>query len=256
MTHMEILPGARVRTATGIIGSVERVETPGVDDATPGSLLVRATDSARRYSFPLRLVEGVGEEFTQSVAHTLVRLALDPADLDRYVVQDDEGHDTVASPGATQAVASTGSEQDAGETLRVPVFAEELTVETRPVRRGTVRLHKGVETVEQRLTTTLTHEEVIVERIPAEQYDASAPVGPGETIIPVVEERLVVETRAVVVEYIRLHTRRVTEQQEVRAPVRREVVTIQELRVDDAAVTDSPLYRDVVDVARGGDTRS
>jgi hypothetical protein len=106
LTHTDILPGARVRTATGLIGSVERVDTPGVDGSTPGSLLVRAIDSTRRYSFPLRLVEGVGEESTQSVAHTLVRLALDPADLDRYVIQDDEGHGTVASSEAMPAVAS------------------------------------------------------------------------------------------------------------------------------------------------------
>jgi len=245
LTHTDILPGARVRTATGLIGSVERVDTPGVDGSTPGSLLVRAIDSTRRYSFPLRLVEGVGEESTQSVAHTLVRLALDPADLDRYVIQDDEGHGTVASSEAMPAVASAWDRQDVGETLRVPVFAEELTVETRPVRRGTVRLHKGVETVEQRTTATLMREEVIVERIPADQYDASAPADPDETIIPVVEERLVVETRAVVVEYIRLRTRRVTEDHEVRAPVRREVVTVQELRVDGAARPDRPLLREI-----------
>ena len=244
MTHTEILPGARVRTATGLIGSVERVDAPGVDDATPGRLLVRATDGARRYSFPLRLVEGVGEESTQSVAHMLVRLALNPADLDRYVAPDDEDHGGAVSAGIAQAVVSAGDRQDVGEILRVPVFAEELTVETRPVRRGTVRLHKDVETVEQRLTATLTHEEVIVERIPSDQYDASAPVGPDETIIPVVEERLVVETRAVVVEYIRLRTRRVTEQQEVRAPVRREVVTVQELRADGAARPDRPLLHE------------
>jgi len=58
-----------------------------------------------------------------------------------------------------------------------------------------------------------------------------------------------------VVEYVRIRTRRVTEDQEVRAPVRREVVTVQELRADGSAVTDGPLLRDVTDVARRGDTR-
>jgi len=258
-TQTEILPGTRVRTATGLIGSAERVEPHEVDGVASETLLVRATDSARRYRIPLQLIEARGEEVDQSVVHTMVRLALDPTDLDRYIVRDDEGHDTGASTvgdaGNHDAIVSSATARDAGETLRIPVFAEDMLVETRPVQRGIIRVHKNVETTEQRLTATLTHDDVIVERIPADQYDTNAPASPDETIIPVIEERLVVETRAVVVEYVRIRTRRVTEDQEVRAPVRREVVTVQELRADGSAVTDGPLLRDVTDVARRGDTR-
>ena len=260
MTQTEILPGTRVRTATGLIGSVERVEPHAGDGVASGTLLVRATDSARRYRIPLPLVEARGEEVDQSVVHTMVRLALDPAELDRYIVRDDEDQDTSASAGGVAdrhaTVAPAGTARDVGETLRIPVFAEEVTVETRPVQRGIVRVHKSVETTEQRLTATLTHDDVIVERIPADQYDASAPPGPDETIIPVIEERLVVETRAVVVEFVRIRTRRVTEDQEVRAPVRREVVTVQELRADGSAVTNGPVLRETADVAQRGDTPS
>jgi len=259
MIQTEILPGTRVRTATQLIGSVERVEPHTADGVASEVLLVRATDSARRYRIPLRLVEARGEEVDQSVVHTMVRLALDPIDLDRYVVRDDEDQDTSASTVTVaerhDTVVPSGTARDARETLRIPVFAEEMTIETRPVQRGTVRVHKNVETTEQHLTATLTHDDVIVERIPADQYDASTPVGPGETIIPVVEERLVVETRAVVVECVRIRTRRVTEDQEVRAPVRREVVTVQELRADGSAMTDGSVLRETADVARQADTR-
>ncbi len=219
MATRAILPGTRVRTRAGIIGAVERVEPLGADQDTPGALLVRAEDGTRHYRFPVHLVEGVAQETDHAVSYTVAHLALDPADLGRYAVRE----------AVTQ-----------GETLRIPLVAEDLVAETRPVQRGTLRLHRSVETVEQRLTVPVTHEEVIVERIPAAQYDASAPANPDETIIPVVEERLVVETRAVIVEYIRVTIRRVTEDQEVRAPLRREVVTIQEVE-EAGGVTDRPL---------------
>ena len=235
MTAAAILPGARVRAAGALIGAVERVEPPEGDRDVPGALLVRAGDGARYYRFPLALVAEVGEESEQSVAHAVVRLALDPAALARYAVRDDAG------PGAPAP----------GAALRLPLAAEELVAETRPVRLGTVRLHKGVETAEQRLTVPVAREEVVVERIPADQYDAGAPADPDETLIPVVEERLVVETRAVVVAYVRVRKRRVTEEREVRAPVRREVVTVEELRAEGVAPPDRPLLHDA---ARREDT--
>ncbi len=272
-----ILPGARVHAADTMVGSVERVELadPGATgrDAA-GVLVVRAHDGARHYRVPLDLIAAVREERVGSIAYTVVRLAVDPAGLDRYAADDGLPHVAVIETGpspiptietapppilatedrpspvpATKNEASSGPATGGGfpsipavelegETVRVPVRAEELVVGTRPVQLGTVRLHKGVETGEQRLTVPLTREEVVVERIPADGFDATAPLDPGETIIPVVEERLVIETRAVVVAYVRVRKRRVTEQRDVRAPVRREVVTVEEQR---AAGTDHPL---------------
>jgi len=130
-----------------------------------------------------------------------------------------------------------------GGELRVPVLEEHLVVETRQDEVGRIRVHKSVETVEQHLTAPVVREEVTVERIPADQYDANAPPDPDETVIPVVEERLVVETRAVVVEYVRLRKRRVTEEQNVRAPVRREVVTVEDLSADGDAAVGRPLLQ-------------
>jgi len=262
-----ILPGARVHAADTMIGSVERVELAdprvGARDAA-GVLVVRAHDGARHYRVPLDLIEAVREERVGSIAYTVVCLAVDPASLDRYATDDGLPHmvgieagpspvptiETGPSPilaiedrpspvpatkNEASSVPATGDEfpsipavEMEGETLRVPVRAEELVVGTRAVQFGTVRLHKGVETGEQRLTIPLTREEVVVERIPADRFDAAAPLDPDETVIPVVEEQLVVETRAVVVAYVRVRKRRVTEQRDVRAPLRREVVTVEE----------------------------
>ncbi len=131
--------------------------------------------------------------------------------------------------GTAADTTALGSGYDGGSELRLPVYEEALVVQTRPQEIGRVRVHKTVETVEQQFTAPVVREEVTVERIPADQYDASAPADPDTTVIPVVEERLVVETRAVVVEYVCIRKRRVTEEQDVRAPVRREVVTVEDL---------------------------
>lgn len=154
--------------------------------------------------------------------------------------------DTVQPPVAKGPRATTDTTIESvgiGGELRVPVLEEHLVVETRQDEVGRIRVHKSVETVEQHLTAPVVREEVTVERIPADQYDANAPPDPDETVIPVVEERLVVETRAVVVEYVRLRKRRVTEEQNVRAPVRREVVTVEDLSADGDAAVGRPLLQ-------------
>ncbi len=151
----------------------------------------------------------------------------------------------VVQPAGVEASAgATIESMGAGGELRVPVLEEQLVVQTRQDEVGRVHVHKRVETVEQHLRAPVVREEVTVERIPADQYDANAPADPDETIIPVVEERLVVETRAVVVEYVRLRKRRITEEQDVRAPVRREVVTVEELPADGNATVDRPLLHE------------
>lgn len=238
MTSAAIPPGAHVRAGGVLIGIVERVEAPDTEYEADGVLLVRADDGARFYRLPRALVTAVGEESGRSGVSTVVQLAVDRAALDQYAI----GAETDAETRA------------AGETLRVPLAAEELTAETQPVRLGTVHVHKGVETTEQRLTAPVTREEVIVEHIPADQYEASAPPDPDETVIPVLEERLVVETRTVVTEYVRVRKRRITEDQEVYAPLRREIVTVEERRAEGTTAPVRSLLSGEPDVARQDDT--
>ena len=56
-----------------------------------------------------------------------------------------------------------------------------------------------------------------------------------------------------IVEYVRVRKRRVTEDQEVRAPVRREIVTIQQMGAAGGRL-DPPLVHGAVDAGRSQDT--
>jgi uncharacterized protein (TIGR02271 family) len=145
--------------------------------------------------------------------------------LEGYVAEVRPLEDAATAPRMAPEEWVPTSEQD---TLRLPLAAEELEVQTQPVSLGKIHVHKGVETLEQHLTIPISREEAIVERIAPEDYDATAPTGPDELIIPVVEEKIVFEKRAVVKEYIRIRKRRVQEEQEVRGTVRREFVEVTE----------------------------
>ncbi len=237
MTATTILPGARIRGRAGIIGVVERVELDAEHHA-PGSLLTRSDDGTRHYRFPLSLVTGVVDEADNAIIYTVVQLDLDPDDLARYIAQDSRSQATITR----------------GETLRIPLATEQLVAETQPVQRGTIRLHKSVETTEQRLTVPVTHEDVIIERIPADQYDATALANADETIIPIVEERLVVQKQVVTVEYVRVRKRLVTRDEEVRAPLRREVVTIQEMGTQ-GGPPDAPLVQNLAYASPSNETK-
>ena len=234
MIGAPILPGTRVRTTTDLLGTVERVEYRSGQDE-PVALLVRGFDAERHYRFPLRLVTGVQEESDQTVIHTVVLLDVDWSDANHYrIAEHVEEFDPATPP------------EEVVEPLhRLPLMAEQLTARTRPVPRGSVRLHKVVTSEEQVLTLPVSREELTVERIPAELFDAQAPRDGDETIIPVVEERLVVETRRVITEYIRIRKRVVTEQQEVRGQVRREVVELSEQPYEGALRSDTPLLREL-----------
>src|SRR5260221_11748899 len=81
--------------------------------------------------------------------------------------------------------------------LRMPVHEEQLVVRKKPVVLGKIRVHKGVETVEQEVGVQLFHEEAIIEHVAPDQYDGLAPSNPNEGLIPVIEERLVVQRQSV-----------------------------------------------------------
>src|SRR5258708_34807315 len=55
--------------------------------------------------------------------------------------------------------------------LRMPVHEEQLVVRKKPVVLGKIRVHKGVETVEQEVGVQLFHEEAVIEHVAPDQYD-------------------------------------------------------------------------------------
>ena len=118
-----------------------------------------------------------------------------------------------------------------GDRLTVPILAERLAAEARVVDLGELRVHKRVETEEARVTREVTRDELRVERVPVNR-PLEAPVASrveGEwLVVPVMEEVLVVRTQLMLKEEVRIRREPVTEAREVRAPVRRERVELED----------------------------
>ena len=113
----------------------------------------------------------------------------------------------------------------------MPVLAERLHAEVRPVDLGELRVTKRVEAAEETVRQAVERDELDVERVPVNR-PREAPVAQrteGEwLVLPVMEEVLVVRTQLMLKEELRVRTRRVTEEQEVRETVRRERVELED----------------------------
>ena len=122
----------------------------------------------------------------------------------------------------------------------IPLAEERLRVDKREVERGRVVVRKRVETREELAEAVLHREELGVERVPlGVPVDAPPPVREeGDVlIVPVVEERLVVWTRLVLKEELRVTRHRRAET--FREPVR--------LRAEVAEVVREPGREPVAD---------
>jgi stress response protein YsnF len=124
------------------------------------------------------------------------------------------------------AVALPPSDEriEAGETSVIPVVEETARIEKRAVEKGRVRVSTHTDTVEQVLRETLRGEAVGVTRVPVDRVIAEGEAAPqvrdegGVTIIPVLEEVLVIEKRLVLKEEV--HIRRTASGEAVEVPVR------------------------------------
>lgn len=106
------------------------------------------------------------------------------------------------------------------EERAIPLVEERAIVSKRVVPKGRVQVNARVEQREKLVETDLMHEEVEIERVPlGVEVETPPPVRQeGDvTIVPVVEEVLVVEKRLVVVEEI--HLRRTRRTQRHKQPV-------------------------------------
>lgn len=229
---VSVLPGSRVRCQDGFIGTVERLDerrARGGDD--PDRMIVRSEDSHWRYSIPLMFVTTVA----QGAFHPIVQVSIRANELAHYVFEELTPRNTDlgnASTVPTDVAGHRGDGRAADEdtVLSLPVAHEELIIHKQPIVRGKVRVHKRVEKQEQRVVLSVYHEEAIVEHIAPDQYDGLPPANPNEVIIPIIEERLVVQKQSVIREYIRIRKQLVRTEKEVRGKVRREVVEISEQR--------------------------
>lgn len=111
---------------------------------------------------------------------------------------------------------------------RLELREEQLDVDTRQVQAGEVRVRKDVVTEQKNIEVPVTREEVVVERHPVAGREASdASIGEGEEVrIPLMEEEVDVQKRAVVREEVSVGKRKVQETRTVSDSVRREEARI------------------------------
>ncbi len=127
----------------------------------------------------------------------------------------------------------------AEDEIVIPVIVEEIAVSRQQTARGAVRVHKRVETHTATVEAPLTTEEVTVERVPINALvEGAAPQmreEDGVTIIPVLEEVLVVEKRLLLREEVRLTRRATTADAPQTVTLRRETVEIERAAFDEPA---------------------
>ncbi|MTE00796.1 DUF2382 domain-containing protein [Paracoccus sp. YIM 132242] len=118
------------------------------------------------------------------------------------------------------------------KTTFLPIIEETVSLTTRKVATGRVRIATRTESVDQVLPAHLSSLDVEVVRVPVGRKIETVPQTTTEgdlTIIPVVEERLVVTRELYLLEEV--HVRRVerTETVEIPATTRRQTVQIDRL---------------------------
>lgn len=167
-------------------------------------------------------------------AEVLVSLESGPqvlVPLERLVRQADGSYRVTVDLAAWARPRGAGAEARE-PPLVLPVMEETLTVDTRPVETGRIRIHKTVQTREALVDPPLLREEVIIERVPVNRVvEGPIPVRyEGDTmIVSVLEEVLVVETRLLLTEEVHLTTRRTDTHTPTRVTLRREDVTIERI---------------------------
>ena len=95
----------------------------------------------------------------------------------------------------------------------MPLHKEEISISRRRVETGNVQVATVTHSREAQVDEELTHERVEVERVPIDRVVETAPAIREEgdiTIIPVVEEVVVVERRLVLKEEVHVRRLRVT----------------------------------------------
>jgi len=116
------------------------------------------------------------------------------------------------------------------EFAAIPLVEERFTVEKREVETGRFRVRVAIDQHEERVTEELSRDEIDIEHVPKNIPLDEIPTVRLEgntTIIPVVEEQLVVEKRLVLVEEIHLHRRKTSETQEIPVTLRSERAVVE-----------------------------
>lgn len=214
---MNAYPGMRVEDANGLVGFVREAAA----DPRTGAAYVVVRDQAGQ------LIRLDGRDWT--IDGDTLRLAGGTAPA--APPERDPRETQVILPSQAELRAEAGSLGPGGE-LTIPVVEEQAVLHTREVEGGGVRVRKTVSERQEQVEQPVVREEIDVRRVPVNQIVDAAPAVRDEgdvTIIPVVEEVLVVEKRLVLKEEIHLTRRRVTESQRAEVTLRREEVAVERL---------------------------
>ena len=114
------------------------------------------------------------------------------------------------------------------DEVRVPIIEEEAHLSKHKVALEHVNIRTSVEEEDVIVRDVVSRERLDITRVPKDEQVAQAPsvrIEGDVTIVPVVEERLVVEKRLFLVE--ELHVRRVEQAEEITVPT-----TLRRTRVD------------------------
>jgi uncharacterized protein (TIGR02271 family) len=130
----------------------------------------------------------------------------------------------------------SSSADRSGDELVVPVTVEEVDIRKRQWETGGVRVEIGVREREELVDEPLVRQEVSVERVPINQVVEAPPAVRQEgntTIVPVLEEVLVVEKRLVLKEEVRITKRTFEAHEPQRVLLRTEEPRIERLQPDE-----------------------
>lgn len=131
------------------------------------------------------------------------------------------------------------SERTNPEEMAIPLFEEQASVVKRRVVTGRVQVSTATREHEQMIDELLAREHVEIERMPINKQVDAAPAVRQEgdtTIIPIVEEILVLERRLLVTEEVRVRRVQSTESHRERVILRRQEATITREPVESSAV--------------------
>jgi stress response protein YsnF len=206
MDRLEFTEGVRVIGADGVaIGTVDSVDPA----SQPPTLLVRLDGSEEIAGIP------AGDVNFQQSTSSEVRLTIPGADLLRS--------------------ADTAENAETGH-MTIPVHAEILEPHLREVQQGRVIIHKRVETHPVEEQIELEREVVEIDHVPIGEDVDDVPEVRQEgdtTVVPVVEEYLVVEKRLRLVEEVRITRQIEVDTETIRDELRREVIDVDEERETD-----------------------
>jgi uncharacterized protein (TIGR02271 family) len=120
--------------------------------------------------------------------------------------------------------------KEAEEVAAIPLVEERLEVGKRQVESGRVKVRVAVDSHEAIVPAELRHDEVEIRRVPRNVAVTELPAVRLEgdtTVIPVLEEQLVVEKRLVLVEEIHVLRRARTKVEEIPVVLRSERAEIE-----------------------------